>query len=481
MANFVGLAEGTKEWKDPATGEKRKRAVLRRRRLPPHHQRLHDPGRRPPRDRAPAARATSSPTSSTPRCATRAPASCRWPTPGRTPTAASSSSRSARRRTSTTATRCSARSSKGSTSCKKIGSVPTGAAGSSGHAGGDEQGHHQARGLMATTERPVDALLPLVYQELRRLAAAYLRRERPGQTLQPTALVHEAYLRLLKDRPDRWQNRAHFCAIAAHSMRQILIERARARGAQKRGGAQPRVTLDEALVAGERPSIDLVALDEALERLDAARSRTGAARRAAVLRRPDHRGDRRGDEHLPRHRQASLDRRARVAGARARALAGVTPERWKQVNAPLPRRRSSASRRRARSVPRRATPQPTTRAAPAKCESLLAAHASNAGFLEDPGLGRRARADVRGRRADLRRAPTIGPYRVLEEIGRGGMGVVYAAEDTRLGRKVALKALPPDYTRDPGAPRAAAPRGARRRLTHPSFDRHDLRARGARR
>jgi RNA polymerase sigma factor (TIGR02999 family) len=123
---------------------------------------------------------------------------------------------------------------------------------------------------MAGDERQsLDSLLPLVYQELRRLAASYLRRERPGQTLQPTALVHEAYLRLLKDRPDRWQNRAHFCAIAAHSMRQILIERARARGALKRGGAQPRVTLDEALVAGGDRSIDLVALDEALERLAA--------------------------------------------------------------------------------------------------------------------------------------------------------------------------------------------------------------------
>ena len=118
-------------------------------------------------------------------------------------------------------------------------------------------------------DRPVDELLPIVYEELRRLAAAYLRRERPGQTLQPTALVHEAYMRLLKDRPDRWQNRAHFCAIAAHSMRQILIERARARGALKRGGAQARVTLDEGLVAGASPSVDLVALDDALRRLQA--------------------------------------------------------------------------------------------------------------------------------------------------------------------------------------------------------------------
>jgi RNA polymerase sigma-70 factor (ECF subfamily) len=122
---------------------------------------------------------------------------------------------------------------------------------------------------MNADPQSLDSLLPLVYQELRRLAASYLRRERPGQTLQPTALVHEAYLRLMKDKPNRWQNRAHFCAIAAHSMRQILIERARARGALKRGGARPRVTLDEALLAGGERSIDLVALDEALERLAA--------------------------------------------------------------------------------------------------------------------------------------------------------------------------------------------------------------------
>ena len=115
----------------------------------------------------------------------------------------------------------------------------------------------------------LDSLLPLVYKELRRLAAGYLRREKPGQTLQPTALVNEAYLRLMKDRPGRWQNRAHFCAIAAHSMRQILIERARARAAAKRGGARHRVTLEDALVAGEDRSIDLLALDEALERLAA--------------------------------------------------------------------------------------------------------------------------------------------------------------------------------------------------------------------
>jgi RNA polymerase sigma factor (TIGR02999 family) len=77
----------------------------------------------------------------------------------------------------------------------------------------------------------LEALLPLVYDELRRQAAAYMRRERPGHTIQATALVHEAYLRLMKEPNTRWQNRAHFCAIAANSMRQILVEHARARDA----------------------------------------------------------------------------------------------------------------------------------------------------------------------------------------------------------------------------------------------------------
>jgi RNA polymerase sigma factor (TIGR02999 family) len=113
----------------------------------------------------------------------------------------------------------------------------------------------------------VDALLPAAYQELRRLAAYYLRHERPGQTLQPTALVHEVYLRLLKDKAGRWQNQAHFCAIAANAMRQILVERARARAAQKRGGGQARVTLVEGLAPAPEAPVDLLVLDDALTRL----------------------------------------------------------------------------------------------------------------------------------------------------------------------------------------------------------------------
>jgi RNA polymerase sigma-70 factor, ECF subfamily len=113
----------------------------------------------------------------------------------------------------------------------------------------------------------VSDILPLVYDELRRLARRYMARERPGHSLQATALVHEAYLRLLKDKQQPWQNRTHFFAIAANSMRQILVERARARAASKRGGSRVRVTMGEDIVAAGEPSIDLLALDEALTKL----------------------------------------------------------------------------------------------------------------------------------------------------------------------------------------------------------------------
>jgi RNA polymerase sigma factor (TIGR02999 family) len=116
-------------------------------------------------------------------------------------------------------------------------------------------------------EQALATLMPLVYDELRRLAARYLRRERPGHTLQATALVHEVYIRLLQDSQLSWQNRAHFFGIAARSMRQILVERARARRAAKRGGEQIRVTLDPGLIGAPSQSFDLEVLDDALTRL----------------------------------------------------------------------------------------------------------------------------------------------------------------------------------------------------------------------
>ena len=116
-------------------------------------------------------------------------------------------------------------------------------------------------------EMAISRIMPVVYDELRRLARHYLRGERAGQSLQPTALVNEAYLRLAKEKARPWQNRAHFCAIAAGSMREILVERARARKAAKRGGSRVRVTLDEGVAAAPGENLDMLALDESLTAL----------------------------------------------------------------------------------------------------------------------------------------------------------------------------------------------------------------------
>jgi RNA polymerase sigma factor (TIGR02999 family) len=113
----------------------------------------------------------------------------------------------------------------------------------------------------------LDRLVPLVYGELRRLAQSYMRRERAGHTLQTTALIHEAFLRLIDAGQVRLESRTHFFAVASRLMRQILVDFARSRGYQKRGGGAEQVSLDEALVIGQPPDEDLVALDEALAAL----------------------------------------------------------------------------------------------------------------------------------------------------------------------------------------------------------------------
>ena len=110
-------------------------------------------------------------------------------------------------------------------------------------------------------------LIPLVYGELRRMAAGYMRRERTGHTLQATALVHEAYLKLLGQHSVDWQNRAHFFGIAAQVMRRILIDHARSHVRDKRGGGREAVPLDEALVFSPEKSADFLELDSALDRL----------------------------------------------------------------------------------------------------------------------------------------------------------------------------------------------------------------------
>ena len=116
----------------------------------------------------------------------------------------------------------------------------------------------------------LEQLTPLVEAELRRLARGYMRRERRDHTLQVTALVNEAFLRLTDARRVRWQDRAHFLGISARLMRRVLVDHARSRGYRKRGGDAQRVTLDEGLVASPAPVVDVVALDRALEALAAA-------------------------------------------------------------------------------------------------------------------------------------------------------------------------------------------------------------------
>ena len=117
--------------------------------------------------------------------------------------------------------------------------------------------------------QPAAELLPELYAELRRLAAALTARLQPGQTLQPTALVHEAYLRLVGDRDPSWEGRRHFFGAAARAMREILIEQARRKGSRKRGGGARRVELLEGLALIEPPADDLLALDEAIQQLQA--------------------------------------------------------------------------------------------------------------------------------------------------------------------------------------------------------------------
>ncbi len=133
--------------------------------------------------------------------------------------------------------------------------------------GSSDDATNVLKGLRDGDQRAADKLLPIVYQELRELASRYLRRQRPGHTLQPTALVHEAYLRLINQSQAVAADRSHFVGLAARAMRSILVDHARGRKAAKRGGGQRRIPLDDAVALFESRAIDLLALDEALGQL----------------------------------------------------------------------------------------------------------------------------------------------------------------------------------------------------------------------
>ena len=285
-------------------------------------------------------------------------------------------------------------------------------------------------------------LMPLVYDELRRLARGYLGRERRAFTLQPTALVNEAYLRLLKDRKQDWRTRAQVIGIAAMSMRQILIEAARARAAQKRGGELARVTLDEGLVADESRTVDVLAVDDALHRLaaiDAEQARLVELRFFGGLTVEE-------SAAALGISPATVKRHWAVARAWLQREITAWPslmdaERWRRINdlfhAALERDPGS----RGAFIDEACAGDPALRT---EVLELLQMH-SGPGAIDrpaveaDPGLLLTGDDDpLIGRR--------LGPYEVTGLLGRGGMGIVYLGQDTRLQRPVAIKALPPALT-----------------------------------
>ncbi len=131
------------------------------------------------------------------------------------------------------------------------------------------------RAWSAGDEQALEKLTPLVYEQLHRAAQRYMAGERPGHTLQTTALVHEVYLRLVDCRQINWQDRAHFFAVSAQLMRRILIDFARSHNYQKRGGGVANVSLDEALTVSNKPDMNLLALDDALQSLASVDARKG--------------------------------------------------------------------------------------------------------------------------------------------------------------------------------------------------------------
>ena len=158
--------------------------------------------------------------------------------------------------------------------------------------------------------------MPLVHDELRRIARRHMRHEPAGHTLQASALVNEAYLRLIEIKQVQWQNRVHFFAMAARIMRRILVDAARAKAYRKRGGGAQRVSLVEALLV-EKPGQDFAALDDALKALGSDRPAEGPGRGDAVFRGIERRGDSRGPRRVSGHGDARLAAGEGLVGARA--------------------------------------------------------------------------------------------------------------------------------------------------------------------
>ena len=326
-------------------------------------------------------------------------------------------------------------------------------------------------------DRAADSrLIAVVYQDLRRVARRRLRAERADHSLAPTALVHEAYLRLVDLRRVRWQNRAQFFAIAARLMRQILVDHARAHVAAKRGGPGWKVPLADDLGATMPRDVDLLDLDVALGKLATIDSRLGdlvvlrffggmtveeAAESLGLSPATVKRDWSRARAWLFRELRRVVNERESVRSLR------MTSDRWEHIFTLFDAALARPEAERAAFLSDHCGEDAHLRQ---EVESLLAAHGDADGFLSGrPARAGAANVDQSGPAPpSLTRGMRLGVFDVESFVGAGGMGEVYRARDTRLDRHVAIKVLSPDAATDPrGRARFAYEARAIARLSHP--------------
>ena len=307
------------------------------------------------------------------------------------------------------------------------------------------------------------------------MAERYLRRERPGHTLQPTAVVNEAYLRLIGRQGVDWQDRAHFFAVAAQSMRRILVEHARHRDAKKRGGQGTRYLLDTVVITEPR-AVDLIAVDDALAKLTALDSEQG---RVVELRFFGGLTEEETAEVLSvssRTDQAEMARGQDILVPRAFQLLPMTPDRWRRAQEVFvaATEREPGSRATFLEEACRGDPELQT-----EVESLLSSfEAAPSGFLESPAIdGVTGLSPNRADSRPLGKGMRLGPYEILAPLGAGGMGEVYRAQRPASRARGGDQGAAGGVVGRSGAPEAFREGSAFGLVSQPPQHRHDLRHR----